>query len=389
MLTIPHLASTSPTLAETMRACFLSAGLSRAPGSRSYVLGNPKAWLGTAYHEVMEALPTLASGGIESPILQRAEMLWSQAITRLEQEAASHPINHRFGSAVTWRGYYLVLETLRIRVAELAGAVGPRSDQQAAGRGEELTFVLREEEFNAHSGKLRGRIDLVRGDEIIDYKTGALFEADTGDEPPALKAAYVRQLRIYAFLVHEATGHWPRRGLLYPLAGPPVAVDLEPAACETEATEAITLLERYNDAVARGGDTNNLATPSPEACRWCPFKTMCPPFWTNVEESWAGVLDGQAVSGRLNKPPQVVHAGAAWSIGLMADAGTVAPGEIVISPLSAAVHPTVSQLCQGDRVRIVGLGRRNNGSLFPTQRTVVVRDTDTPTMQLGAQPQSG
>ena len=49
MLTIPQLPSTTPTLAETMRMCLLCAGLSRAHGSQPYVLGNPKAWLGTAY----------------------------------------------------------------------------------------------------------------------------------------------------------------------------------------------------------------------------------------------------------------------------------------------------------------------------------------------------
>ena len=44
----------SPTLAETLRQCKLHAGLSRAEGSSHHVLGNPKAWLGTAYHAVLE-----------------------------------------------------------------------------------------------------------------------------------------------------------------------------------------------------------------------------------------------------------------------------------------------------------------------------------------------
>ncbi len=383
MLTIPQLPSTTPTLAETMRTCLLWAGLSRAHGNQPYVLGNPKAWLGTAYHEVLEALPASASGGAGTALLQRAEARWNQAVARLEEAAARHPLNHRFGSATTWRGYYLVLETLRLRMAELAGTFGTG---KPSGTGESKTWALREEECSALSGKLRGRIDLVRGDALIDFKTGALYEPEDADAPPSLKAGYVRQLRIYAYLVYAATGWRPRRGLLYPLAGPPVEVDLEASACEAEAAEAVRRLEQYNSAVAGGGDLKRLASPSAEACRWCPFKTICPAFWTSADESWAGTLDGEAVAGRLTKPPQAVHGGVAWSVAFAVDAGTEAHQEIVIAPLSAAVHPSIPQLYQGARVRIVGLGRRSNGALFPTQRTIMLPEADAPTLQLAASP---
>jgi hypothetical protein len=53
-LQLPEIRATGPTLAETMRTCLLRAGLSRARGSSNFVLGNPRAWLGTAYHEVLE-----------------------------------------------------------------------------------------------------------------------------------------------------------------------------------------------------------------------------------------------------------------------------------------------------------------------------------------------
>lgn len=59
MLTIPQLSYSTPTLAKTMRACMLCAGLSRASGNRAFVLGNPRAWLGTAYHEVLRAIRCL------------------------------------------------------------------------------------------------------------------------------------------------------------------------------------------------------------------------------------------------------------------------------------------------------------------------------------------
>src|SRR5262249_40664105 len=155
---------------------------------QAYVLGNPKAWLGTAYHEVLEALPSLVSEASELPFGERVEVSWNNAIARLARAAASHPLNHRFGEATTWRGYYLVLETLAIRTFELPEQVGP-PQQQAKTQGKR-SRILHEQEFTALSGALRGRIDLMRGDEIVDYKTGALFENSGVDDIPSVKDAY-------------------------------------------------------------------------------------------------------------------------------------------------------------------------------------------------------
>src|SRR5438093_70456 len=104
-ISLPTIPSTSPSLAEAMRACLLRSGLSKTAGVSAYVLGNPKAWLGTAYHRVLKHLPEL--GGADGP--SRLQQLWGEEIAHLEQ-AAAHPLNGRFGPALSWRGYYLVLE---------------------------------------------------------------------------------------------------------------------------------------------------------------------------------------------------------------------------------------------------------------------------------------
>src|SRR5215475_8340633 len=106
MLSLPVINSTSPSLADLMRGCMLRAGMSRCPQLQPFVLGNPKAWLGTAYHKVMEQLPAIL--GTVGPALASADAVWNSEIARLEQEAANHPLNARFGPARTWKGYYLV-----------------------------------------------------------------------------------------------------------------------------------------------------------------------------------------------------------------------------------------------------------------------------------------
>jgi hypothetical protein len=369
-LELPVIPATSPSLAESMRACLLRAGLSKMPGIWSYVLSNPKAWLGTAYHGVLERLPEL--GGAEGPA--RVQELWRQEIGRLEQQASGHPLNRRFGAGTTWRGYYLVLETLKIRAANLAPAQRVQSGNIAA-----QTF--REEDIVGFGGKLKGKPDLGRGDEIIDFKTGNIYEvADDENTSPALKQAYIRQLRLYAYLIHEATGRWPRRGLLYPIAGPPVEVDVDPVACVQEANETVALLDRYNAEAARNTDAAALASPSPEACRWCAFKMVCPSFWSNVQEGWA--LDGDAVTGVLLAPPQMIHGEAAFSLSIAVDSGTVPHGNISLAVFSAAVHPNLIGLPNGSRMRLTGLNRRTGGTVYPTIRTVVFAETQLPAFQI-------
>jgi hypothetical protein len=232
----------------------------------------------------------------------------------------------------------------------------------------------------AFSGKLKGKPDLGRGEEIIDFKTGSIYETDELDAPPALKEAYVRQLRIYAYLVHEAVGRWPRRGLLYPIAGSPVEVELDPAACTREAIEAVALLDRYNDALGRSADPADLASASPDTCRWCPYKLACPAFWKSADPSWAGALDGEAASGRLLGPVRSVFGGTAYALSIDADGGTIPHGGISLSPLPTAVHAAGGGLSENDRVRVVGLGRRENGTLYPTLKTVILSETAVPSI---------
>ncbi len=76
------LPSTSPTLAEVMRSCMLRAGLSRAKGISAYVLGNPKAWLETAYHAVLEAASKTSNSDPRPDI----DQLWTGAIRDLYEQ---------------------------------------------------------------------------------------------------------------------------------------------------------------------------------------------------------------------------------------------------------------------------------------------------------------
>lgn len=379
-LELPEIRATSPTLAETMRACLLRAGLSKASGSSNFVLGNPKAWLGTAYHEVLEKIVEIDFS--QESLDGAVERLWDLAIATQQQRADAHVLDRRFGSPATWPGYHVARASVLLRAGELsvapASAVAPATEEPRTG----LASTIREEEFTAFGGRLLGRPDVIRAREVVDYKSGAIVEHDAATQTNVVKAAYVRQLRIYGYLVKQRLGWWPKRGVLLPLGGAGVEVELEPSECEREASDAVALLDVYNAKVRSAAAPEEFASPSAESCRWCAYKLVCPTFWQAASPDWSGQLDGAAVEGPLVGAPSVIHAGAARAIAVNVQAGTEARHRAHIAPLHPSAHPVVATLAQDDRVRLVGLRVRPDGVLVPTQRTVLARQPDLPNVSV-------
>lgn len=369
MISLPVIAATSPSLADTMRGCKLRAGLSRCTSLQPFVLGNPKAWLGTAYHKVMEQLPAILQAGGDS--FSAADQVWNAEIARLEQEAAAHPLNARFGLATTWKGYFLVQATLRLRIEDASAAWKP----SASIAGASLQHVCREVEITAAQGKLRGKIDMLSGEELIDFKTGEIFEEDEITGTFVVKPAYVRQMRIYAWLAHSSTGRWVKRGLLYPLAGAPVEVSIVSTECEAEAAEAIALLDAYNTAVTAGSGMAAMGSPSQDACRWCPFKPFCPAFWQAVTPDWSGCLDGEVIRGTVAAAPQSLIAPGTYSLIVDVHGGTVPAGTSVrLAPLSTDIHSALTGLTVGQVVVLSRIGLKTNSSLYPRLQTVLLTE---------------
>ena len=121
-IAIAEIEATSPTFAELMRSCLLRSGLARSSDAAQYVLGNPKAWLGLAYHTVLEKIAQLDT--IDAVVERSATVLWEKAIKSLFQRVAGHALDHRFGEPQTWPGYHLALASVLIRAKEITGGGG-------------------------------------------------------------------------------------------------------------------------------------------------------------------------------------------------------------------------------------------------------------------------
>jgi hypothetical protein len=344
------------------------------------VLGNPKAWLGTAYHEVLDRIVDI-DFSIES-FESAAERLWDHAVSAQYERTLLHPLDRRFGLPATWPGYYMVKASAFLRARELAGSshdggsltrVKPDSTQRQAS--------IREQTFSAFDGRLVGRPDLIRAREIVDYKSGAVMEQDEATQTDVVKASYLRQLRIYGFLVKETLGYWPERGILLPVAGAGVEIAIDPSGCTREATEAVAVLDGYNAQLMTAAVPSDLASPSVGNCKWCPFKLFCNPFWAAATAAWSEQLDGAAVEGVLDEPPMAIHGGAAVAVSLDIQTGSEGPRSARLAPL----HPNMqlaATIAAGDRVRLVGLRTRPDGSLVPSSRTILARVDDLPTIGL-------
>ena len=167
------------------------------------------------------------------------------------------------------------------------------------------------------------------------------------------------------------------------MVGAPVEVELPPSDCERTVVQALELLDQYNRLVS-GAEVAKLANPAPETCRWCPFKLVCPEFWANADNSWAEHLGTAAVGGVLASPPMPVHEGSGFALSLHVEEGTEASESVYLAPFERTTHSALSQVPSGARVRVVGLARRADGSVTPTQRTVVARTTELPDISLAA-----
>jgi len=366
----------SPSLAETLRNCPLQAAFSRFSGLKEFVLGNPKAWLGIVYHEVLEKL--WAPIKVKFAEDELIEHLWSNAIRALKQKEIDHPLNRRFSAPEKWPGYYLTRACVQMRAKQ---ALTERPLKATSAESSTImNNSVREQLLTAVGGKLIGKPDLILDDEIREYKSGKVYvEAAEGK---AVKEEYVRQICLYGHLVHANCGKCPKKGKLLPMQGENIEIDLDPVMCAAEATKAVSLLDSFNTRLANASDILSLAAPSPGACRWCQFKAVCPAFWELAEESWIDENVNGAVRGIMDKPLEFIHDDRALAVSIHVHAGTIAASSISIAPLDRNIHDNILNCKLGDEIRIINLGIRKDRRPYPTILTVCLPKDQCPSFKL-------
>jgi PD-(D/E)XK nuclease superfamily len=220
------------------------------------------------------------TNGSTTKIAQR----WQELVDEAEQSMRASALEKRF---VPLRDTAPKYEVARLRAEARAGELArkPALGETRAGEATASPYGY-ELRVESADGLIAGRIDRAlateHGTVLQDYKSGAIFSLQEGDVRQ-IKPEYAQQLRLYAALYFEATGTWPVRLELVPLAGDPQEVSFSQEECLRLLERAKALLADVNQQLARvpeGWDAveASLATPSAAACRFCSFRPACSPY---------------------------------------------------------------------------------------------------------------
>lgn len=345
------LVGTSPTRAESLRSCFLRAAFDAEPHCQHLVFRGPAARLGTVCHKILELtarghFDDLAPSAIPDPF----QKLWTALIQEQAAEAQGTPLEQHLGQPERWPYYQLKRALLLARVQQLvASRVGLRGGW-VPGPGH-VTGV--EKRIRGFGGQLAGRIDHVvwrAGHvEIEDYKTGPLADPAAGDASQ-LRDAYRRQLLLYAALYWDSTGSWPHVARAVSLDGSEATILVDPPEVLALVDETLAILSRYNEMAPGNSGPDQLATPSSQACRWCPYKALCPAFWHAVSIDWD-------LGGAVHVAGMIVnnhHSGAGGhALEVQVTGGTLPDGIYWLRGLTAERFPDIADFKRGCSIRIL------------------------------------
>ena len=145
--------------------------------------------------------------------------------------------------------------------------------------------------FESKDKLIAGKIDLVieagAEAEIIDFKTGAITQDvldDAGETFSEVKQEYKEQLKLYAYLYFENTGHFPTVLSLVDLAKQKFSVSFSQSECNSIYDEAKQLLYSTNESIAKG---TFAANPTEANCKYCLYRPACSFFLKQLETDYS------------------------------------------------------------------------------------------------------
>jgi hypothetical protein len=164
-----------------MRLCRLRGALAATHETDRWVLHDPRAWLGIAFHRVMKAIRPGATPA-------DAELVWNTAVAQAAAAASLHPLDSRFSIPERWPSYFLLRQRALASASKIASRARPTSDSRLACSASPETARGPERLFEARDGRLAGRPDHFDGHNLTEYKSalpdpawpGAAELLDTG-----------------------------------------------------------------------------------------------------------------------------------------------------------------------------------------------------------------
>jgi RecB family exonuclease len=256
-----------PTALEVMRSCPLRRCFEESPGYEPRL--HFAVRLGIAFHRTLESLNRLDDPGLAGAMLSEWAMAkFADELGEQIAEANGRPRERLLPRSEARQS--AATEALLQTAHRLARTVRTGHQGGVPASAHASPAVEVEVAVSSHDGLFTGYVDRAEhtfeGTRLLDFKSA--IRDDLHDR-------YKRQLQLYAFMWRETRGEWPYAAdVVYPLAGSVCPVGIAPELCEAVAAECVALVSEVTGA-RRPAD---LGRPG-EACRWCPFRPWCEPFW--------------------------------------------------------------------------------------------------------------
>jgi len=145
----------------------------------------------------------------------------------------------------------------------------------------------REAWLQTPDGKVGGFIDAIisteKGDVVADFKSGFIDKPGEKDSGSVMKKFQI-QLKLYAALYNLVYAKWPAALEVVGIDGASRMIEFTPKECLSLLKEASQLLEDINNIIANGISNQQilleqLSSPSPDSCWFCPYRPGCPEYW--------------------------------------------------------------------------------------------------------------
>ncbi|MGO8714402.1 MAG: RecB family exonuclease [Smithella sp.] len=150
--------------------------------------------------------------------------------------------------------------------------------------------------------EIGGWLDSIRlnsdGVQIIDYKTGSLFNFPNNKD--TIKTGYQQQLKLYAALYNNSWGIWPSRLTILGLDLKEYDIEFSQEECKALLQEAKMSLESVNEKLDKGYSQQEFAMPSGTSCFTCKYRPGCIMYWFKRQENNEWPNDCLAVIKEMN-----------------------------------------------------------------------------------------
>ena len=267
----------SPSALEDLLTCGLRLAFRRDRRFSDLRRGNPASALGLVAHDLAEIIaPNQVEHIPGETAPETASRLWDETIVEAVGNLSAQWPEREMPPPHRWPNY----QRIRTRsVRRLTAILHRQAAESLSATGPAPTI---ETELRIEGFPLKGRPDRIEhhseGPEVVDVKSTPDYDE--------ISDAHRRQLLSYALLWHASTGEWPTRASIQTLDGQRFSFDIDPAEAERLLDHITGVLDRYNADVIAAETPAALATPSPDACQYCPYRIRCGPFFAAIDPGW-------------------------------------------------------------------------------------------------------